>query len=133
MQLAVVIAAALEELEPEEREIVSQVRWLSKPRPELEDLERGVSPGQLGSFWGVAHERGLPDENDLETALLPPIYYAQGVITLFLENIRPLTAERVRVVFLHELAHALGYEEDEIRGTLGLELGEEDACRISGC
>jgi hypothetical protein len=45
----------------------------------------------------------------------------ERVIYLFADNMVPCTRERVRDVFLHEVAHACGLDEDEVREALSEE------------
>lgn len=117
-----VIASALEELDDRERELVRGVRWQTKERPDTEDLARGVVPHQLGSYIGVPHDRRADPLDDDDWSMSPNTGPAEGTITIYLENLRPLTAEKIRRVFLHEVSHALGYTEEEITGELGLTL-----------
>jgi len=96
--------------------------WLRvKARPDADDLARGCEPSQLGAFYGWARELGRMGET-----ALPDQRPAEGDVVLFLENIDPLTPENLRTVLRHELAHALGMEEEEI---VALGLGSIDGGR----
>jgi hypothetical protein len=139
MNVADVVREVLAELGPEDREAVRNVRLFVKGRPDATDLARGCLPDQKAAFWGIGrelatHQGGGP---------LPDPAPAEGEITLFLVNLAPpkmpawawgelatfagLFRERVRIAFTHEVAHALGFDEDTIRA-LGLHLDEEKAC-----
>jgi hypothetical protein len=72
----------------------------------------------MAAFYGVGRQLGV-----LGASELPDPSPASGEITLFLDNLAPVSAARVRVAVLHELAHALGFEEEEIRAS-GLYLAE---------
>jgi predicted Zn-dependent protease with MMP-like domain len=117
-----VVRSTLDELPPEERAVVAGVSIRAKAFPDDEDLARGCYPDQQAAFWGVGRELGRQG-----ATALPHPGPAAGEITLFLANLAPLTAVRLRVALLHELGHALGLEEAEIRAR-GLYLEGETAC-----
>lgn len=82
--------------------------------PATDVLAEGFPPDILGLFSGSP--RG-----DFEDQPMPP------QITLYLDNLwdyaegdEALFREEVRVTFLHELGHYLGWDEDEV-GERGLE------------
>lgn len=109
-QCEAVYREALAELQPEDRDVVAGVRLVVKARPDAIDLERGCTPHHRACFFGFARELAQPGVCEL-----PDPAPASGEITLFLDNLVPLTKERVRIACLHELAHALGYDEQEIQ------------------
>jgi predicted Zn-dependent protease with MMP-like domain len=81
-----------------------------EPHPNADLLADGLEPDILGLFVGLEHLGNLG-----EGEFLPP------QILLFIENIWDLadgdeTAYRdeVRLTYLHELGHFLGWDEDEI-------------------
>lgn len=108
--VADVVAACYAELDADQRQAVRGVDVKIKARPDTVDLARGCVPGQFGCFYGVGRELETPDGG----WELPSLEPATGEICIFLENIRPLTADRVRIVVMHELCHALGFPEEEI-------------------
>lgn len=110
--VAAVVRAVLRELEPAERWAVGGVVLRCKRRPDADDLGRGCEPDQRAAYWGRARDVAA----GIETA--------DGEITLFLDNLAPVTAERLRIALLHELGHALGLDEGTVRA-LGLTLDEE--------
>lgn len=122
MTVAEVIADCRASLGPLDQVVVANVPVLPFGRPDGLDFGRGCTPGHLGYFYGVPRE---PDPRG--ATVLPDVEPVEGEIRIFLQNIRPLTAERVRTVVLHELHHALGYTEEEIRA-MGYDLEEGAAC-----
>jgi predicted Zn-dependent protease with MMP-like domain len=137
VNVADIVREVLAQLGPEDRAAIKGVRLFVKDRPDGRDLERGCFPDQKAAFWGVGrelatHHGGGP---------LPDPRGAEGEITLFLANLAPpnddpgrgaelgtfmtLFHERVRIAFTHEVAHALGFDEDTIRA-MGLHLDEEE-------
>jgi len=82
----------------------------SAPRPNAALLAEGWEPDLLGLFIGHEHHAELA-----EAQPLPP------QILLFLENIRDYAGDdeetyrdEIRLTYLHELGHYLGWDEDEI-------------------
>ncbi len=125
MTVGDVVRQAMQELSAEDQEAISAVRFLVKSRPDAQDLERGCTPDQMAAFYGVGRELGVQG-----LAELPDPSPAEGEITIFLDNLAPATPERIRVAFLHEVGHALGWDEEEIRAS-GFFLegkGDESCC-----
>lgn len=78
--------------------------------PSEEAVSDGIEPDSLGMFWGDSH--GTELSRDLP---MPP------QIFLFLENLwdyaegdEATYREEVRITYLHELGHYLGWDEDEV-------------------
>jgi hypothetical protein len=109
-------------LPPDELERVQAVRVTAKPRPDATDLERGCFPTQKAAYYGVQCEQGTPG-----TTELPDPSPASGEITLFLDNLAPVTQERLRIAVLHEFGHALGHDEETL-WALGLYLEDGPPC-----
>lgn len=103
--------------------LVADVWLVVQALPTHADLALGCEPEQLGAFVGCPRELGRAG------GPLPDTRPAQGLIKLFLANIRPLTPENLRIVLRHELMHALGWEEDEIAGQGLGSLGGAACCR----
>ncbi len=109
-----VIGATQRRLPAAVREPAGAVPVCFEPRPNAALLADGCEPDLLGLFVGPAHdeEPGVPEP-------LPP------QILLFLENLwdfaggdeRTFRSE-VRITYLHELGHYLGWDESdlEVRG-----------------
>lgn len=105
-----VVAAAQRRLPAEVRTAAERVPVCYEPHPNATLLAEGLEPDILGMFVGHEHRGELA-----EGAPLPP------QILLFLENIwdyaetdESLYRDEVRLTYLHELGHYLGWDEDEI-------------------
>lgn len=105
-----VVVAAQQRLPPAVREPASAVPVSYEPVPNDDILAEGWEPDILGLFVGHEHLGELQ-----EAQPLPP------QILLFLENIWDLAEgnetvyrDEVRLTYLHELGHYLGWDEDEV-------------------
>jgi len=102
------------------RDYLRDVAFELGDHPSAIDLGRGATPGHVGYFWGT---RPQDDDGEGDPGVLPPADdRPRGVIKLFRANIAPMTFERLRAAILHEVAHALGHDEEEIRAVLGYTL-----------
>lgn len=106
-----VVAAAQRRLPAEVRTVAERVPVCYEPVPNDAILAEGWEPDILGLF--VGHEHGAELRSD-ETPLPPQIL-------LFLENIwdyaegdETIYRDEVRLTYLHELGHYLGWDEDEV-------------------
>lgn len=106
-----VVTAAESRLPAEVRAVAAQVPVCYEPVPNEAIREDGWEPDILGLF--VGHEHGGEIRDD--PAPLPP------QILLFLENLwdyaeqdESLFRDEVRLTYLHELGHYLGWDEDEV-------------------
>ncbi len=107
---AEVVAATQRRLPPQVREPASQVPVCFEPRPNDDILAEGWEPDILGLFVGPTHGAG---PGDIEP--LPP------QILLFIENIwdyaecdEGIFRDEVRLTYLHELGHYLGWDESDL-------------------
>ena len=105
-----VVAAAQKRLPAELRAVAAAVPVCYEPGPNDALLAEGWEPDILGLFVGHEHLGELTDGDPL-----PP------QILLFLENIRDyaegdaeIYRDEVRLTYLHELGHYLGWDEEEI-------------------
>lgn len=105
-----VIALAQRRLPPEVRRAAAGVPVCFEPHPNAALRAEGWEPDILGLFVGHEHHGELA-----EASPLPP------QILLFLENIwdyaegdEETYRDEIRLTYLHELGHYLGWDEDEI-------------------
>lgn len=105
-----VITATQERLPSEVREPALRVPVCFEARPGPDLLADGWEPDILGLFVGRPHDAGV---NDAE--VLPP------QILLFLANLwdyaegdRRVYRKEVRITYLHELGHYLGWDESDL-------------------
>ncbi len=104
-----IVAAVQRKLPPELRGLAEGLPVHTERTPSPEILAEGFPADILGLFDGPAH-----GEEPGETPLPPQIF-------LYLENLwdyadRDMAAfrEEVRLTYLHELGHYLGWDEDEV-------------------
>ncbi len=104
------VDAARRRLPSEVRAVADGVPVCFEPFPNDAILAEGWEPDILGLFVGHEHGGELGDQQPL-----PP------QILLFLENIwdfaeedEEIFREEVRLTYLHELGHYLGWDEEEV-------------------
>jgi predicted Zn-dependent protease with MMP-like domain len=104
-----IVAAVQRKLPPELRGIAEGLPVHCERTPSPEILAEGFPPDILGLFDGPAY-----GEEPAEIPLPPQIF-------LYLDNLweyadRQVAAfrEEVRLTYLHELGHYLGWDEDEV-------------------
>lgn len=89
-----------------------------RDRPTAEDLARGCAPDARGYFYGTP--KGLA-ESDEDTTAIPEELEAAGEIVIFRANFPGgMDGRELRKVLEHEIAHALGVEEEEEMRLIGL-------------
>lgn len=105
-----VVDAARRRLPPEVRAAAAGVAVCFEPHPNAALVAEGWEPDILGLFIGHEHHGELAGGQPL-----PP------QIMLFLENIWDYAGEdeetyrdEIRLTYLHELGHFLGWDEDEV-------------------
>lgn len=105
-----VVTATQRRLPPDVRAPALRVPVSCEPRPNDAILTEGWEPDLLGLFVGHAHDSDPGDPQPL-----PP------QILLFLENIWDYAEEdeaayraEVRLTYLHELGHYLGWDEADL-------------------
>jgi len=105
-----VVAATQHRLPPPVRELALRVPVCFEPHPNDAILAEGWEPDILGLFVGPPHDAdpGAPE-------ILP------AQILLFLENIwdfaeddESVYKDEVRLTYLHELGHYLGWDESDL-------------------
>lgn len=104
------VGAAQRQLPPEIRALARGVAVHYERVPASEVLADGFEPDILGLFTGSAHGTELSQDN-----LAPP------QILLYLDNLWDFAEgdpdvyrAEVRLTYLHELGHFLGWDEDEL-------------------
>ena len=104
------MAAVQRSLPPPIRELAAKLPVIYQGRPDASLLEGEFEPDILGLFVGDHH--GM--EGGMGNSVPPQIF-------LFLENIPDEAGgdpsryeEEVRVTYLHELGHYLGWDEDDV-------------------
>ncbi len=105
-----VVAAAQKRLPSEVRAAAASVVVCFEPRPNAALQADGWEADILGLFIGHEHHGELAEADPL-----PP------QILLFLENIwdyaetdEEIYRDEIRLTYLHELGHYLGWDEDEV-------------------
>jgi predicted Zn-dependent protease with MMP-like domain len=106
-----VVQAAQRRLPADVRAAVDTVPVCFEPCPNATLQAEGLEPDLLGLFVGPEHGSELQNDR----VPLPP------QILLFLENLWDLAEgdesvfrDEVRLTYLHELGHFLGWDEDEV-------------------
>lgn len=106
-----VVTAAQRRLPAEVRAVAAEVPVCYEPYPNEGILDEGWEPDILGLFVGHEHGGELRDD----VAPLP------SQILLFVENLWDYAEgdvevfrDEVRLTYLHELGHYLGWDEDEV-------------------
>ena len=113
MKIAAVAYEMIHELPEAIREAIAdvQLRVMDAPTAEMvEDL--GIDRAEPGAFVQRGEDpmpltEGMTEERP------------ERVIYLFAGNLQPATPARVREVLAHEIAHACGLDENEVRESLG--------------
>jgi len=103
-----VIAATVRQLPQDIRTLAERVPVVFEEAPSDELIADGVEPDTLGLFTGDP----LGETSDLP--LPPQIILFLGNLWDFAEGDTRAFREEVRVTFLHELGHYLGWDEDEV-------------------
>jgi predicted Zn-dependent protease with MMP-like domain len=105
-----IVAATQARLPPELRALARAVPVCCEPVPDAALLADGIEPDLLGLFVGTAYI----DARSGAQGFPPQIF-------LFLDNLRDYAdgdpaafREEVRLTYLHELGHYLGWNEDDL-------------------
>jgi predicted Zn-dependent protease with MMP-like domain len=104
------VGAAQRQLPPEIRPLARGVPVHYERLPAADVIADGFPPDILGLFTGAAHGRELATDHPVPAQIL-----------LYLENLwdyaegdEEIYREEVRLTYLHELGHYLGWDEDDI-------------------
>jgi predicted Zn-dependent protease with MMP-like domain len=104
------VSAALRELPPEVGAAAGAVAIHFEATPGADVLAEGFEPGILGLFSGnpVGTELSGDDPEP------PRIFLYTANLWDFAEGDAGVYREEVRITFLHELGHYLGWDEDQV-------------------
>lgn len=104
------VGATQRRLPPEIRPLARGIPVHYEALPAADIVAEGFEPDILGLFTGSAHGMELAHDNP-----------APAQILLYLENLWDFAGrdanvfrEEVRLTYLHELGHYLGWDEDEV-------------------
>jgi predicted Zn-dependent protease with MMP-like domain len=106
-----VVSAAQKRLPAEVRTVAAAVPVCYETVPNDAMLAEGWEPDILGLF--VGHEHGAELRSD-ETPLPPQILLFLDNIWDYAEGNEHIYRDEVRLTYLHELGHYLGWDEDEV-------------------
>ena len=106
-----VVTAAQRRLPAEVREAAAAVPVCYEPVPNDGILDEGWEPDILGLF--VGHEHGGELRSD-EVSLPPQILLFLDNLWDYAEEDEGIYCDEVRLTYLHELGHYLGWDEDEV-------------------
>jgi predicted Zn-dependent protease with MMP-like domain len=101
-----VVAATQRELPPEIVAVAREVPVLFEGRPGADLLAEGFEADILGLFSGAPHGSGESEP--------PQIYLYTANLWDFAEGDVDGFRDEVRLTYLHELGHFLGWDEDQL-------------------
>ena len=109
------ISAICAKLPAAVRDELSTVTVQIKAVPDSVDIARGCDPRQVAYFYGTRPG----DDPRASGTMLPDPEGPAGEIVVFRGNLQPFTMARLEAALMHEIAHALGYDEEEIVSIMG--------------
>lgn len=104
------VGAAQRQLPPDLRALARGVAVHYEDAPSEELIAEGFEPDILGLFTGNPHGTDLGHDNPAP----PQILLYLGSLWDFAEGDIDVFREEVRVTYLHELGHYLGWDEDQL-------------------
>lgn len=107
---ATAVGAAQRQLPPEIRPLARGVPVHYERAPGADVLAEGFEPDILGLFTGNPHGTELATDNPAPAQILLYLESLWG----FAEEDVEIFREEVRLTYLHELGHYLGWDEDEL-------------------
>jgi predicted Zn-dependent protease with MMP-like domain len=105
-----VVEATQRALPPEIREVAARVAVHFEPSPAADVLAEGLEPDLLGLFTGDP----LGSEDHSGQGAPPQIHLYMANLWDFAEGDAEAFREEVRLTYLHELGHFLGWDEDQV-------------------
>jgi len=110
------VETAMEIVARTQRRLPAPIRALAEGLPVVFEDEPsetlvadGIEPDTLGLFSGDSHDIGSSDN-----PLPPQIFLFLGNIWDYSDGDLPLFRREVKLTYLHELGHYLGWDEDEV-------------------
>ena len=104
------VGAAQRKLPPDIRALARSVAVHYEAAPDDEVLAEGFEPDILGLFTGTPHGTELSQDNPTPPQILLYLEslwdFAEGDVEIF--------CEEIRLTYLHELVHYLGWDEDQL-------------------
>ena len=111
MQIAVdTVGAAQRQLPPEIRPLARGVAVHYERKPAADVIAEGFPADILGLFTGTPHGTELAHDNPVP----PQILLYLDNLWEFAEDDVEVFRDEVRLTYLHELGHYLGWDEDEL-------------------
>ncbi len=104
------VGAAQRQLPPEIRALARGVAVHYERAPAPDVLAEGFEPDILGLFTGAPHGREMDQDNPTPPQIL---LYLESLWSFAGEDAE-LFKEEVRLTYLHELGHFLGWDEDDV-------------------
>jgi predicted Zn-dependent protease with MMP-like domain len=104
------VGAAQRQLPPEIRPLARDVAVHYERLPAEDVISDGFPPDILGLFTGSPHGTELATDNPAPPQIL---LYLENLWD-FAESDADIFRDEVRVTYLHELGHFLGWDEDEL-------------------
>lgn len=107
---AAAVGAAQRQLPPDIRKLARGVAVHYERAPSADVLADGFEPDILGLFTGNPHGTEISHDNPAPPQIL---LYLESLWEFAEEDVEAFRAE-VRLTYLHELGHYLGWDEDEL-------------------
>ena len=107
---AATVGAAQRQLPPEIRPLARSVPVYYEGKPAADVLAEGFEPDILGLFTGSPHGEELATDHPAPAQIL---LYLESLWN-FAEEYVEIFRDEVRLTYLHELGHYLGWGEDEL-------------------
>ena len=104
------VGAAQRQLPPEIRPLARGVPVHYQKHPAADVLAEGFEPDILGLFTGSPHGEELATDHPAPAQI---VLYLESLWDFAEEDVETFRAE-VRLTYLHELGHYLGWDEDEL-------------------
>lgn len=105
-----VVTATQRRLPPEIRPLARDIPVHYEKLPASDLLAEGIEEDVLGLFTGAAHGEELAHDNPAPPQIL---LYLENLWD-FAEGDSEIFRDEVRLTYLHELGHYLGWDEDEV-------------------